>query len=125
MEQDLSFRIILERPPAGVDFGLQRGKGSKFEVVQTQRSKVGDLTFEFDARVKDGKTGEPVLLPVWIMAYRYKDQVHRFLVNGQTGRCTGTAPTSYAKIAGVVGIVVAVIVGIVICMGIVGAMTGR
>jgi predicted RNA-binding Zn-ribbon protein involved in translation (DUF1610 family) len=72
-----------------------------------------------------GLTGEPVLLPVWVMAYRYKDQVHRFLVNGQTGKCTGTAPTSYAKIAGVVGIVVAVIVGIVICMGIIGAIAGR
>jgi predicted RNA-binding Zn-ribbon protein involved in translation (DUF1610 family) len=73
----------------------------------------------------EGLTGEPVLLPIWIMAYRYKDQVHRFLVNGQTGKCTGTAPTSYAKIAGAVGIVIAVIVGIVICMGIVGAIAGR
>ena len=49
----------------------------------------------------EGLTGEPVLLPVWIMAYRYRDQVFRFLVNGQTGRCTGTAPTSYRKIAAV------------------------
>jgi len=73
----------------------------------------------------EGLTGEPVLLPVWIMAYRYKDQVHRFLVNGQTGKCTGTAPTSYAKIAGVVGIVIAVIIGVIVCMGIIGAMAGR
>ena len=73
----------------------------------------------------EGLTGEPVLLPVWIMAYRYKDQVHRFLVNGQTGKCTGTAPTSYAKIAGVIGIVIAVIVGIALCMGLIGAIAGR
>lgn len=73
----------------------------------------------------EGLTGEPVLLPVWIMAYRYQDQVHRFLLNGQTGKCTGTAPTSYAKIAGVVGIVIAVILVFLICMGIIGAMTGR
>ena len=72
----------------------------------------------------EGLTGEPVLLPVWIMAYRYKDQVHRFLVNGQTGQCTGTAPTSYAKIAGVIGIVIAVIAAIVVCMGIIGALSG-
>jgi len=73
----------------------------------------------------EGLTGEPVLLPVWIMAYRYKDQVFRFLVNGQSGACTGTAPTSYGKIAAVVGIVVAVIVVVLVCAGILGAIGGR
>jgi hypothetical protein len=73
----------------------------------------------------EGLTGEPVLLPIFVMAYRYKDQVHRFLVNGQSGKCTGTAPTSYAKIAGVVAIVIGVILAIVICMGIIGAIAGR
>jgi hypothetical protein len=74
----------------------------------------------------EGLTGEPVLLPVWIMAYRYRDQVHRFLINGQTGKCTGTAPTSYAKIAGVtLGIVIAMIIAIVVCMGLIGMMSGR
>ena len=62
MEQQLTFRIILESPPAGVDFGLQKGSGRNYEVVQKQRSKTGDLRFEFDARVKEGKDGQPVLL---------------------------------------------------------------
>jgi len=62
MEQQLTFRIILESPPAGVDFGLQKGSGSNYEVVQKQRSKTGDLRFEFDARVKEGKDGLPALL---------------------------------------------------------------
>ena len=62
MEQELNFRIILESPPAGVDFGLQKGGGNDYEVVQKQRSKTGDLLFEFSARVKEGKDGEPVLL---------------------------------------------------------------
>jgi predicted RNA-binding Zn-ribbon protein involved in translation (DUF1610 family) len=73
----------------------------------------------------EGLTGEPVLLPVWVMAYRYRDQVFRFLVNGQTGVCTGTAPTSYHKVAAVVGIAVAVLVGILLCTGILGALGGR
>jgi hypothetical protein len=72
-----------------------------------------------------GLTGEPVLLPVWIMAYRYKHQVFRFLCNGQSGRCTGTAPTSYRKIAAVIGITLAVIIAVMICMGIVAAVAGR
>ena len=43
-------------------------------------------------------TFKHVLLPLWIAAYRYRDQVHRFVVNGQTGEVEGTAPWSYLKI---------------------------
>ncbi len=45
-----------------------------------------------------GMSSRPVLLPVWIMAYRYRDRVYRFLVNGQTGKATGTAPISWFKV---------------------------
>ncbi len=62
MDQELNFRIILESPPPGIDFGLQKGGGSNYEVIQTQRSKTGDLQFEFSARVKEGKDGQPVFL---------------------------------------------------------------
>lgn len=62
MEQEITFRIIVETPPPGVDYGLQKGGGSTFEVVQKQRSKTGNLEFELTARVKEGKDGQPVLL---------------------------------------------------------------
>lgn len=52
----------------------------------------------------EGLTGEPVLLPVWIMAYRYRDQVYRFLINGQVGLATGAAPVSHLKIAAAIAI---------------------
>lgn len=70
----------------------------------------------------EGLASEPVLLPIWVMAYQYREQLYRFLVNGQTGRCTGTAPTSMAKVAAVsVGVIVAIIVAVIafaICSGI-------
>jgi hypothetical protein len=50
MERELTFRIVLEKPPAGVDFALQKGKGTNYEIVQKQRSQTGDLRFEFTAR---------------------------------------------------------------------------
>ncbi|MCH8042972.1 MAG: hypothetical protein IID44_04575 [Planctomycetes bacterium] len=67
----------------------------------------------------EGLSSEPLLLPVWIMAYRYKEKLYRFLVNGQTGRCTGEAPISYKKIAVVAGIVAAVLLVILlfVCAG--------
>jgi predicted RNA-binding Zn-ribbon protein involved in translation (DUF1610 family) len=55
-------------------------------------------------------TSQPMIVPVWIMAYRYQDRVFRFLANGQTGRVTGQAPLSWRKIAVAVAIVVAIIV---------------
>ena len=96
---------------------LERGACRKYVPGNCRNMKV-------NVRV-EGLTGEPVLLPIFIMAYRYKDQVHRFLVSGQTGKCTGTAPTSYAKIAGVVAIVIGVILAIVVCIGVIGAIAGR
>jgi DNA-directed RNA polymerase subunit RPC12/RpoP len=70
-------------------------------------------------------SGEPVLLPVYIMAYRYKGHVYRFLVNGQTGRHTGTAPTSYFKIAAAIGMGLLIILAILVCMGLASAFLGR
>jgi hypothetical protein len=57
MEQELTFRIVLEKPPAGVDFGLQKGRGSAYETIQKQRSGTGDLHFEFSVRAKAGAKG--------------------------------------------------------------------
>ena len=66
MDQELNFRIVLESPPPGVDYGLQKGGGNDFEVTQKQRSKTGDLQFEFSARVKEGKDGSPVFLGPYV-----------------------------------------------------------
>jgi Family of unknown function (DUF5990) len=49
MNRQVTFRIVLESPPAGVAFGLQKGSGSIYETIQAQRSKGRDLTFEFSA----------------------------------------------------------------------------
>lgn len=52
MTRELTFRILLQKPPAGVDFGLQKGRGSAYETVQKQRSAGGDLRFEFVVQAK-------------------------------------------------------------------------
>lgn len=59
----------------------------------------------------DGLTSEPVLVPVWIMAYRYQDRVYRFLLNGQTGKATGTAPSDWKKAALIIVVIAAIVVG--------------
>jgi hypothetical protein len=48
------FRIVLEKPPAGVDFGVQKGRGRLYETIDKQRSNGGDLSFEFEMDLPDG-----------------------------------------------------------------------
>ncbi len=52
MEREVTLRIVLEKPPAGVDFGLQKGRGNDYETVQIQRFKGQDLIFDFTVRAK-------------------------------------------------------------------------
>jgi len=54
MAREITLRIVLEHPPKGVDFGLQKGRGSAYETTQKQRSDGKDLTFEFKPGIKDG-----------------------------------------------------------------------
>jgi hypothetical protein len=61
-----------------------------------------------------GETFKHVLLPIWIAAYRYRGEVYRFLVNGQTGEVEGKAPWSVAKITAAVLAVVALALAIVV-----------
>ncbi len=52
------------------------------------------------------KTG---LLPVWIAAYRYGDRSFRYVVNGATGKASGTAPWSWVKISIALAIAVTIL----------------
>jgi Family of unknown function (DUF5990) len=51
VQREVTFRVVLQAPPAGVDFGLQMGRGSAYETVQKQRSRGQDLYFEFSVAV--------------------------------------------------------------------------
>jgi hypothetical protein len=49
---EIKMRIVLQKAPAGVVFGLQKGKGNDFETVQKQKFVERDLVFEFPANLK-------------------------------------------------------------------------
>lgn len=108
------------RPPAEVDletvtvekFGLQRKYArplARAGIESREQQHCDSLYVPGRSRnvhvnVKiEGMSSQPILLPVWIMAYRYKNKVYRLLVNGQTRKVTGSAPTSMWKIAGAIG----------------------
>ncbi len=52
MKKTIQLHIILENPPEGVLFGLQKGKGTRYETIQKQISVAQDLHFNLTAEVK-------------------------------------------------------------------------
>jgi Family of unknown function (DUF5990) len=62
MARELTLRIIVEQPPSGVDFALQKGNGNNYEPVQKQRSSGNDLTFEFQASLRQGASDNIVAI---------------------------------------------------------------
>ena len=72
--------------------------------------------------IHEGLSGDPVLLPIFIGAYRRRDEVYRIVINGQTGKLIGKAPISWTKVALVTGIVLAVLFMLLLCLGLTGAI---
>ncbi|MCU0613194.1 MAG: hypothetical protein MUE60_15580 [Candidatus Eisenbacteria bacterium] len=58
----------------------------------------------------DNITFKHILLPIWISAYRYRNKVYRFIINGRTGEVQGERPWSKMKIALFVMAIIAVAV---------------
>lgn len=57
-------------------------------------------------------TFKHVLLPVWLAAYRYRNEPYRVVINGRTGEISGQRPYSWWKIGFAVAIGLAIAVGI-------------
>lgn len=90
MEHELKLRIVLEKPPADVDFGVQKGRGTNYETIQKQTSKGRDLSFEFSVRVKLGdKNSSPNFLGPIVQGPTGERFVYIDIGTyaGQTGTC--------------------------------------
>ncbi|CAN5794644.1 hypothetical protein BH11MYX3_BH11MYX3_32560 [soil metagenome] len=72
-----------------------------------------DLTFKTTVQ---WESMEPVLVPIWVLAVRYREDKPplRVVINGQSGKITGDVPLSVYKILITIGVVIAAIVAIVI-----------
>jgi hypothetical protein len=64
-----------------------------------------------------GVTFKHLLLPVWVGAYRYRDEPYRVLVNARTGKVFGRRPYSWVKITLLVAAIVLLVVVLFGCLG--------
>ena len=58
-----------------------------------------------------------ILAPIYLLSYRYRDKLYRFLLNGQTGKAAGEKPLSAWRIALTVAAGVAIIAALVFLFG--------
>jgi len=92
MERELTFRIVLEKPPPGVDFGLQKGAGSNYETIQIQRSGTMDLLFEFNLRVKNNNGSLPVFSGPFVQGKPGAKFIYLDI-----GTCAGQLDTAWSR----------------------------
>lgn len=78
----------------------------------------GDTHRNLEVRtVFDAVAYKNALLPIWIAAYDYHGKPYRFLVNGVTGKCNGTAPWSVIKVTLTVIAVLAIVLTVLFLFG--------
>jgi len=65
----------------------------------------GDTYRDLRVQIRFGQiNSDLILLPVYLLSYRYGDKLYRFMINGQTGKSAGDKPLSWRKIALAVGV---------------------
>ena len=55
MDSELPIRIVLVEPPAGIDYGIQHGRGAKYDTILVQQRTGRDVTFDFSITVGENK----------------------------------------------------------------------
>lgn len=104
--------FVAERYQIGLDEGYTQAQAIMQAAVRAAcaREVGGDThrNLDVDTDFLDPRF-KLLLLPIWIAAYQYGGKSYRFLVNGQSGKATGTAPYSTAKIVLFILAVLAVI----------------
>ena len=66
---------------------IQRDIGGDHQRIHAADTRYGEIRFKH------------ILLPVWMSAFRFRDRVYRFVVNGRSGEVQGERPYSRWKIA--------------------------
>ena len=69
-----------------INYRIKRNIGGDHQRINSQDTNYNDINFKH------------ILLPIWLMIYRYHNKVYRFMINGSTGKAHGERPYSWIKI---------------------------
>ncbi len=74
------FQLAREALDAVIDRGIREDIGGEIQKITGKEIRYSRITYKH------------VLLPVWVSAFRYQNQLYRFLVNARTGEVQGERP---------------------------------
>jgi rubrerythrin len=80
------FGLARERMDSAITSEVRQRIGGDEQSITSQKTVHRNVTFKH------------LLLPVWLMAYRYKDKPYRVVINAVTGEVSGERPYSVVKI---------------------------
>lgn len=86
VELEDGFQVARNRIDSALAFDVRQRIGGDEQRISSLRSNYSALTFKH------------LLLPVWLLAYRYEGRTYQVMVNAATGRVTGERPYSWVKI---------------------------
>jgi DNA-directed RNA polymerase subunit RPC12/RpoP len=101
------FQEAKQRIEAWLEQDVRRRIGGDQQRITLLRSRYDAITFKH------------VLLPVWMMAYRFQDKPYRVFINAATGEVQGERPYSAWKIA------LAVLLGAIVVIGFIALQNSR
>lgn len=97
VELDEGFPIAKQRMDAAIESDIRQRIGGDHQRIDKIQTRYDAITFKH------------LLLPVWLLAYRYRDRTYQVFVNAVTGEVQGERPYSVWKIMLTVLFVLAVI----------------
>ncbi len=93
--------FIAEKYQVDVKEGFEKAKVRMETVIRSSaRKHIGgdeQQVLTLNTTYND-TTFKHILLPIWLSAYKYKEKVYRFMINGRTGEVQGERPYSFWKI---------------------------
>ena len=92
------FTVAQGKMEPTINTSIKRDIGGDKQRISSKNINYNDITFKH------------ILLPLWISAYRFKNKVYRFMINGQTGEVKGERPYSWLKITLAILAVIALII---------------
>jgi DNA-directed RNA polymerase subunit RPC12/RpoP len=87
VELEKGFEVARSVIDAALEADVRQRIGGDEQQIDSIRTQLGAITFKH------------VLLPVWMLAYRYRDRTYQVLINACTGDVHGERPYSAWKIA--------------------------
>jgi DNA-directed RNA polymerase subunit RPC12/RpoP len=87
VELEQGFERAREMMAVTIRRDIERDIGGDHQRIHATDTRYGEIRFKH------------ILLPVWMSAFRFRDKIYRFVVNGRTGEVQGERPYSPWKIA--------------------------